>query len=245
MVKGSVFLSAGFVVLGLLLASLFVLAVHRAYARPRATLLAAAGTAAWLAFTGAAAASGRLGFETRPPTMMLLIALTLTLTVALGVSRVGGRLAAGVPLVALVAVQSFRLPLELLMHRAYAEGLMPVQMSYSGRNFDIVTGILAIACAALLAAGKLPRWGVQAWNVIGFGLLLNILTVAFLSAPTPIRVFHDEPANVWITAFPWVWLPAVMVPMALLGHVVVFRALRAQHAAEAPKASAACSAVLA
>jgi hypothetical protein len=32
----------------------------------------------------------------------------------------------GVPLWALVGFQIFRLPLELLMHRAYVEGLLPV-----------------------------------------------------------------------------------------------------------------------
>jgi len=53
-------------------------------------------------------------------------------------SSIGDRFARGLPLTYLVGFQVFRFPLELAMHRAYVEGVMPVQMSYSGRNFDIV-----------------------------------------------------------------------------------------------------------
>lgn len=111
------------------------------------------------------------------------------------------------------------------MHRAYEEGLMPVQMSYSGRNFDIVTGITAIIVAGLLLAGRMPAWGVRLWNWMGLALLLNVVVIANLSTPTPFRVFMNEPANVWITRAPFVWLPAVMVLTAFIGHIVIFRRL--------------------
>jgi hypothetical protein len=35
----------------------------------------------------------------------------------------------------------------------------------------------------------------------------------------------NEPANVWVTRPPFVWLPAVLVLAALLGHLVLFRRL--------------------
>ncbi|HEX8694091.1 MAG TPA: hypothetical protein VF746_16845 [Longimicrobium sp.] len=252
MVKGSAFLTASVVALPLLLAAAFVAAVHASAARRgldrghavRSAGRAAAGVAAWLLLTGGLAAAGRLTFG-MPPTVMVMIVVMLVLTVRLGFSPLGERLALGVPLAALVGVQAFRLPLELLLHRAYTEGLMPEQMSYSGLNFDIVTGVLALVAAGLLAAGRLPRRGVAAWNAIGFVLLLNILTIAILSTPTPLRVFDNEPANTWIAAFPWVWLPAVMVPAALLGHILVFRRLRAERAAAAERAPVARTAVLA
>lgn len=40
----------------------------------------------------------------------------------------------------------------------------------------------------------------------------------------------NEPANVWITWPPFVWLPAVLVPVALLGHLLLFRRLRVERA---------------
>ncbi|HEV7590355.1 MAG TPA: hypothetical protein VGO40_19750 [Longimicrobium sp.] len=240
MVKASMGLAVAFGVLAVLVAAAFPLLLHRAesaagYAAGanRRALRAALATAVWMAATFAAAASGRLSFATVPPTMAVVIVLSLALALRIGVSGTGGRIAAGVPLALLVGVQGFRLPLELLMHRAYAEGLMPVQMSYSGRNFDIVTGTTAILLAAALwlAPQRVSPKLVLLWNVLGSLLLLNVLTIAILSAPTPLRVFTNEPANVWITQAPFVWLPAVFVAAALAGHIVIFRRLRLEMAA--------------
>jgi hypothetical protein len=68
-------------------------------------------------------------------------------------------------------------------------------------------------------------------------LLANILAVALLSAPTAFRTFHNEPANVWVTQAPWVWLPAVLVLAAVAGHIVVFRRLRLASRPGAPASS--------
>jgi hypothetical protein len=162
--------------------------------------------------------------------MVVLFFLIVGVVVGIGTSRLGYRLATTVPLAVLVGWQVFRVPLELLMHQAAAEGVMPPQMSYSGLNYDIVTGATAPVVAGLIAAGRAPRLLVQAWNAMGLLLVLTVITIGFLSAPVPFRVFHNEPANVWITQFPFVWLPAVMVATALLGHILVFRRLRQEHA---------------
>src|SRR4051794_14482310 len=137
MVKASMGLAVAFGVLAGLVAAGFPVLLPRAgvaagdagQARRRARR-AALATAAWMAATFAAAASGRLSFATVPPTMGVVIVLSLALALRIGLSETGGRIAAGVPLALLVGVQGFRLPLGLLLHRAYAEGLMPVQMSY-------------------------------------------------------------------------------------------------------------------
>ena len=231
MSSGSVGLQIGFVVLAMALAVGFVAAVRFAGIRLRldsiriraSTARAAIGAGAWLLLTGLAAKAGMLRFSPFPPTMLGLLVATVALVVVIGRSEVGRRLATGLPLSILVGYQAFRVVVELLLHRAYVEGLMPIQMSYAGYNFDIVTGILAAALGVMLARGRVPTWVVGAWNVVGLLLLLNVLTIALLSAPTPLRRFHNEPANVWITAAPWVWLPAVMVLAALLGHLLVFR----------------------
>ena len=103
---------------------------------------------------------------------------------------------------------------------------MPVQMSYSGFNFDILSGLSAIVVAVLIVRRPTALSAVRIWNVGGALLLVNILTIAVLSTPTPFRVFHNEPANEWIAHAPWVWLPSVFVVAAIIGHVVVFRRLR-------------------
>jgi hypothetical protein len=231
--EGSGTLRAGFVLLTLVLGALFVAAVWWSLrtgvdrrGAARRTVFAALGAGLWIAATGAAAARGLLHFDP-PPTMGVAIAASIVLSIGLALSPVGRRIAIGLPIAALVGYQSFRIIVELLLHRAYVEGLMPVQMSYSGRNFDIVTGITALALAVWLATGTRSRGLVLAWNTLGVVLLANILIVALLSAPTPFRAFMNEPANVWVTRAPWVWLPTVMVFAAVFGHVVVYRRLAA------------------
>jgi hypothetical protein len=157
--------------------------------------------------------------------MMFVFAGVFVIALGAGFSRFGKQLAVGLPLAALVGFQAFRFPLELLLHQAYRERLMPVQMSYSGRNFDIVTGITAAILGLVLWKRSLPKWIVQAWNVMGILLLANILAVAILSTPLPIRRFFNEQANVWIKDAPYVWLPAVFVLLAIMGHVVIARKL--------------------
>jgi hypothetical protein len=147
-----------------------------------------------------------------------LIAIRISLT------GYGRRLAVALPMWTLVAVQAFRLPLEIALHRLYERGIMPEQMSYSGRNFDVLTGISAIVVAFLVARGLAGRRLVLAWNIGGLVLLINIVTIAIISTPV-FRYFGDDRLNVFVTYPPFVWLPAVMVLAALAGHLLIFRAV--------------------
>ena len=241
MVNASQGLVWSFVGLALAIAFAFVAAVHRSASASdlsprragRQTLIAAAATLAWLAVTFALGVAGALSFSNRPPTMLILVAAVIGVAFALGLSPLGRRLAVDIPLAALVGVQGFRLPLELMLHQSYVEGLMPVQMSFSGFNFDILTGISAIITALVLVRKPGSLVLVRIWNTAGIVLLINILVIALLSAPTPFRTFHNEPSNVWVTQAPWVWLPSVYVLAAILGHILVYRRVRAELAARA------------
>ena len=221
-----------FVVIPCLLAVAFVGAVWFAWQRttparaPRATAIALALTAVWMAVTWQLADFGTFRqWDITPPPFALLVLAILLLGVRIGWGGAGRRMAATFPLWVLVAVQGFRLPLELAMHRMYERGIMPVQMSYSGLNYDILTGILAIAVALLVYTGLAGARLVRLWNVIGLILLINVVTVAILATPR-IRYFGDASLNTWVTFTPFVWLPAVMVLAAFAGHLIVFQALR-------------------
>lgn len=204
-------------------------------ARRRAVLVTIAAAAAWMASTWGAAQSGALlDFRRTPPPFALLVVAIVLLAARIALTRYGRRLAVGVPLWALVGVQAFRLPLELAMHALVGRGIMPEQMSYSGRNFDIVTGSTAIVVAAMVWAGRGGRGLVAAWNILGLALLLNIVTVAILSTPR-FRYFGDDRLNVFVMYPPFVWLPAVMVLAALAGHLLVFRALTLNAAVRPPR----------
>ena len=207
-----------------------VAAAWRAAGRPAASVrLTALATLAisvvWLNVTWSLAQGGVLAqWDRTPPPFMVLVVVMLVLAFAMAFSRVGGRLAEYIPIWALVAVQSFRLPLELAMHRMAERGIMPPQMTYTGRNFDIVTGATAIVVAAWLWSGRGGRSLVLAWNLLGLALLLNVVIVALMSTPRFAR-FGPDRLNTWVAFPPFVWLPAVMVLAALAGHLIVFRAI--------------------
>jgi hypothetical protein len=102
---------------------------------------------------------------------------------------------------------------------------MPVQMSFSGRNFDIFTGITALIVAALVRWGRAGRGLVLAWNILGLALLVNIMVIAILATPR-IQYFGPRNINFFVAYPPFVWLPAIMVLAALAGHLIIFRALK-------------------
>jgi hypothetical protein len=197
--------------------------------RSRAVRRAALGAVVWLAWTGAIASSGvLLHWDRTPPPMMLVLVGSIALTIALACTSFGGRLAAGLPLWALIGYQGFRVAVEFMLHRAYEQGVIGAQMTWSGRNFDVVSGASALLLGFWLwrrgETRTVPRGVVWAWNLLGLGLLVNIVVVAVLSMPTRLRAF-DGPPNEWVATFPYVWLPTVMVTAALFGHVLVGRAL--------------------
>jgi hypothetical protein len=227
----STLVTAGFVVLPLLVAAGFVFACDRAArhldepaaTRRRRTAAVGAAVLVWLLATGVVGTSGVLRrTDGTPPPFAFLVLAVAVLGLGLPLSRLGALLVAGLPLSVLVGFQAFRLPLELLMHRAYTEGSLPVQMTYSGRNFDVLTGMTAIFLGAWLAVGRVPRWVIAAWNLAGFALLANIVGVAILSTPL-FAAFGPQHVNDLVTYPPFVWLPAVLVLAAFIGHVLVWR----------------------
>ena len=199
--------------------------------RRRRALRLGAAALAWLLITGLVAATGVLRrFDATPPPFVVLALAVAVIGIAVPCSSLGSLLVRGVPLWALVGFQIFRFPLELLMHRAYVEGLLPVQMTYAGLNFDIVSGLTAGALGVWLRRRRpVPRWLVASWNLLGSGLLVNIVTIAVVSTPV-FGWFGHERLNTLVTYPPFVWLPGILVTAALMGHVLVWRWLSARPA---------------
>lgn len=226
----SAFVEGGFLVLPVLV-FLAVWGLYRvAFAKvPRGPrpVAVGAGLLLWLSVTAGLGLSGLLSrFDLRPPPFGVLILGVLAASSWFGFSRVGETLST-LPLGWLVGLQAFRLPLEIVMHRASVEGVMPVQMSYSGLNFDVVTGATALVLSLALVRGSVPRWLVTAWNALGAILLANVVIVAILLTPM-LHVFGTAPRemNTFVAFFPFVWLPGALVSTAIAFHIIVARALR-------------------
>jgi hypothetical protein len=217
-------------------ALVLVVAVLVAYGLLRARVGRVALLAILLAYLAIPSALARLGMLNRydplpAPALLLLLGLSL-LTVAIVFSPIGARLAAGITLGAIIALQAFRIPVELVLHRLYLDGAVPIQMTYSGRNFDVISGITGLVLGIWLLSGRpVPRGVVLGWNLLGLALLANIVGVAVLSTPVPFRQFTEGPPNLLPSTFPYIWLPSFLVQVALGSHLLVFRQLRATNSA--------------
>lgn len=174
----------------------------------------------WLAVSGILA-----DFSARPPRLVVLLGVMVVAALAIAFGRIGDKLAQ-LPFAALVGFQAFRLPLELVMREAASEGLMPIQMSFAGNNFDVLTGLAAIIVAALCSVDRAPRPLIWAFNLLGTLLLLGIMAIAVAS--TPVFAAYGtgpEKLNTWVAHFPYVYLPTILVMSALIGHLVLWRKL--------------------
>lgn len=221
--------TTGLGLLAVAVAALFVAAVWRApdgaapAERRGTTALALAVALVVLGLTGTLAAGGALAdVDARPPLAALLLGALGVGLAALAFSRVGDRLLAW-PLGALVGVQALRIVVEALLYAGFRGGAIPVEMTAEGHNFDVVTGVLALGIAAWAARGTVPRAVVAAWN--GLGLVLLVVVVA-TAASSAFGFVTTTPRLTLPTTWPGVWLPGWIVPMALFGHMLVFRALR-------------------
>ncbi len=185
-----------------------------------ATVIAAVVLAAWLTVLSLIVASGRMA-SLPMSGLPFFFGSIVFVCLGAGFSRFGARLAGGVPVVALVGFQAFRLPLELVLHSWVVQGTIPETMTWSGRNPDIVSGIVALAAAPFAARHRSVAWVA---NFVGFVLLLNVMRVALLSAPVPFGWDLKRPL---LVAFhlPYALIGPVCVGGALFGHIVLTRAL--------------------
>jgi hypothetical protein len=125
----------------------------------------------------------------------------------------------------IIRLQVFRVFVELLLWALFIQNLLPIQMSFEGRNFDILAGLTAPVVAYLALHKKVSKRLLIGWNLVCLGLLINIVTIAILSMPTPFRYFMNEPSNTVVTLFPFIFLPTFLVPLAYMLHFFSLRQL--------------------
>ncbi|HYG19992.1 MAG TPA: hypothetical protein VD816_13735 [Ohtaekwangia sp.] len=187
---------------------------------------AVAAIVLWMIFTGALSVSGTLqNFSTFPPRIFLVLIIPLVAIIWILSVKVTGTILDNLSPAALIGLQVFRVFVEILLWALFTTNLLPVQMTFEGRNFDILAGLSAPLIAWLYAERRISRTVVIVWNFAGLALLINIVTIAILSMPTPIRLFMNEPANTIVTRFPFVWLPALLVPLAYGLHLLSLKQL--------------------
>jgi hypothetical protein len=180
----------------------------------------------WTAFVSILSLTGVLSdFNAFPPRVLLVLIIPLITIIVILNLKGTVEILRQIPPHQLIRLQVFRAFVEILLWGLFAQNLLPVQMTFEGRNFDILAGLTAPLIAWLYQHQKISRTMAIIWNFIGLGLLINIVSVAILSMPIPIRIFMNEPANTIVAQFPIVWLPGLLVPLAYWLHLLSLKQL--------------------
>jgi hypothetical protein len=204
-----------------------LLTVYLFYKASRNSKIVLSVSIAWLLLQGVVASTGFYTItDTIPPRFMLLVLPPLAFICLLLLTKKGKRFIDSLDIKALTLIHIVRIPVEFVLLLLFLQKAIPQIMTFDGKNFDIFSGITALFIYYFGFVRKtLNKNFIIAWNFICLALLVNIVSIAILSAPfTFQKIAFDQP-NVAVFYFPFVWLPAFIVPVVLLSHLVSIRQL--------------------
>jgi len=126
----------------------------------------------------------------------------------------------------LTLLHIIRIPVEVVLLYLFYHKAIPQIMTFEGRNWDILSGITApVMYYFVFVKRALSAKWLLWWNIACLLLLLNIVSIAFLSAPFSFQQLGFEQPNVAVLYFPFIWLPSCVVPLVLSSHLLAIRKL--------------------
>lgn len=171
----------------------------------------------YLILFGAVVKSEWLETHVIPGTPLLFFSV-IAMAFYFAFSEFGTTLAHSCSFSILVGLQSFRFFLELLLHHWSEIGTIPQTMTWTGQNWDILTGIFALGSIPWLNRNLKLVWCVQ---ILGSLLLFNVIRVALLSMPLPFSWQLENPLQL-IFHLPYAFIGPLFVGFALNLHLVGF-----------------------
>ncbi len=180
----------------------------------------------WMCLQSAVALSGfYLVTNTLPPHFILVAAPPLLLIAGLFLTGAGRRFLDSMDLKWCILLHSIRILVELNLYWLFLYKQVPALMTFEAGNLDILIGITAPIIWWAYSRGHIGRTGLLIWNSISLLSVLNAFARAMLSAPFRFQRFAFDQPTIAIFTFPFILLPAFIVPAAILCHLVVFRKL--------------------
>lgn len=175
----------------------------------------------WLIFQAVLALSGfYLATDSFPPRLFSAAVLPALLLIILLFVFERNDFVSRISIKTLTLLHIVRIPVEIVLFWLYQSGQVPQLMTFEGRNFDVLSGLTApIIFWLAFRNGKTNRTLLIVWNIFALLLLINIVVNAVLSIPSLLQKFAFEQPNVAVLHFPFVWLPAVVVPIVLFSHL--------------------------
>lgn len=175
----------------------------------------------WIIFQAVLAIGGFYQNENSvPPRLALFGVLPAVVTISIYFIFFRSSFIDRIPLRLLTSVHVVRIPVELTLFWLFVAKQVPQVMTFEGRNFDILAGFLAvIVYFAAFRGRKVNRALLIAFNIVGLILLVNIVSIAVMSSPSPLQQIAFDQPNRAVMFFPYIWLPTIIVPVVLFAHL--------------------------
>ncbi|MFT6814603.1 MAG: hypothetical protein ACJAZ3_000494 [Sphingobacteriales bacterium] len=185
------------------------------------------GILVWLGLQSALAYWGfYLNFEGIPPRFVLTFGPTLVLMLVVFNLKKSKAWIDTLSTKTLTLLHIIRVPVEIVLMALAIEGVVPEMMTFEGTNLDILSGITALFIYYFgYVKQKLSKYFLVIWNTLALALLVNVVATAILSAPTEFQLLNHNESLTAIMNFPFVLLPAVVVPIVFFSHFVCIRDL--------------------
>ncbi len=175
----------------------------------------------WILFQTVLATGGFYQDTTaQPPRLFIFGVLPALLTLSAFLLFFRSGFIEQLPLRLLTLVHLVRIPVELVLLWLFRAGEVPQAMTFEGMNFDILSGGLALAAYFLAFRGDSVNRGMLiGFNILGLILLVNIVSIAVMSLPSPLQQMAFDQPNRAVLFFPYIWLPTIVVPIVLFSHL--------------------------
>src|SRR5258708_37952263 len=137
---------------------------------------------AWLILLGGLSIRGFFAdFSGLPPRLAFAMLPPLLRVLLFTRSRAGKEFLHHIQPQWLIYLQSFRILVEIALWLLVRNGSLPVQMSFEGRNFDILTGLLSFPVGYHgFVKTAWPPFAALFYNISTLILLVNIVTISTL-----------------------------------------------------------------
>lgn len=164
--------------------------------------------------------------DTIPPRFLLMVMPAILAIIFLFTTSDGKRFIDSLDIKMLTLLNIVRIPVEIILLELFINKAIPEVMTFEGKNFDIFSGITApLVYYYGFVKQKLGTKYILIWNFICLALVINVMAYGLLSTPSTVQKLSFDQPNIAILYFPYIWLPACVVPLVLFSHLVSIRRL--------------------
>src|ERR1044072_6224992 len=180
----------------------------------------------WGALFGTIAYTGFfLDTAQTPPRFIFMMGPAVLVMILFFVTKRGKALIDRMDLRALTMVHIVRLPVEIILMLLAIYKTIPDELTFEGRNFDIIMGLSALPIVWWIFTKKGSKKILLAWNILGLVLLFNVVIHGILSLPLPFQQIALAQPNRAMLYAPYNLLPGLIVPIVMFSHFAAIRVL--------------------